>query len=92
MRAALPSSRHGSADPPRLCKMRIPASSILALSSVMAAGVVRDAAWLRRSMAILSPRLCSQSVLMSQAAAHCSRMACTVLCRIASLSGRTAGP
>eukprot|EP00972_Heterocapsa_arctica_P070312 10386622-Heterocapsa_arctica.AAC.1 len=43
-------------------------------------------------MATLKPKLCSQMVLMSHAAAHCSRMDCTVLWRMASRSRITAGP
>eukprot|EP00972_Heterocapsa_arctica_P030552 4497367-Heterocapsa_arctica.AAC.1 len=57
----------------------------------MAAGVVRDVAWPRRSMAILSPRLCSQSVLMSQAAAHCSRMDCWAGNELLQMLGSAAG-
>eukprot|EP00972_Heterocapsa_arctica_P000051 7971-Heterocapsa_arctica.AAC.1 len=70
MRAALPSSSEGRAAPSRFSKMSLPTWSMRALISVMESGVVRDAAWLRRSMAFLSPRLCSHSVLMSQTAAH----------------------
>eukprot|EP00972_Heterocapsa_arctica_P036059 5306489-Heterocapsa_arctica.AAC.1 len=64
--------------------MSWPTWTMRAVISTTVSGVVRDAAWLRRSIAILSPRLCSQSVLRSEAAADCSRRDCTELCRMAS--------
>eukprot|EP00972_Heterocapsa_arctica_P032893 4840476-Heterocapsa_arctica.AAC.1 len=69
MRAAFPFARPGSIDSPSGGTKRL-ASLIRAVSSAMASGVEREVAEPSRSMATLRPRLCSQMVLMSQAAAH----------------------